>query len=72
MGLVFLFHFTSLELMKFLGDHWDTHALPTTFFSYSANDSYVYYKLQNKIVAKLLIPAGFSIVVTNLLKFTLG
>jgi hypothetical protein len=56
---------TSLELMQFLGDHWDTHALPTTFFSFSANDSYVYYKLQNKIVAKLLIPAGFSIVVTT-------
>jgi hypothetical protein len=56
---------TSSELMKFLGDHWDTHALSTTFFSFSSTDSFVYYKLQNKIVAKLRIPAGFSIVVTT-------
>jgi hypothetical protein len=56
---------TSLDLMKFLCDHWDTHALSPTFFSFSLVDSFVYYMLKNKIVAKLRIPAGFSIVVTT-------
>jgi hypothetical protein len=35
---------TSLELMKFLGDHWDTRALSTVFFSFSSTDSFVYYR----------------------------
>jgi hypothetical protein len=52
-------------LIKFLGDHWDTHALSITFFSFSSTNSFVYYKLQNKIVAKLRIPAEFLIVVTT-------
>jgi hypothetical protein len=57
---------TSLALVvQFLGDHWDTHVLSTTFFSFSSTDSFVYYKLQNKVVTKLHIPAGFSIVVTT-------
>jgi hypothetical protein len=51
--------------MSFLGDHWDTHALPTTFFSLSSQDSFVYYKKDKEVVAQLLIPAGFSIVVTT-------
>jgi hypothetical protein len=37
----------------------------TTFFSFSAKVSYVYYMINNKVVAKLRIPAGFSIVVTT-------
>jgi len=56
---------TSEALMSFLGDHWDTHALPTTFFSLSSQDSFVYYKKDKEVVAQLLIPAGFSIVVTT-------
>jgi hypothetical protein len=58
---------TSLELMKFLADHWDTHALSTTFFSLSSKDSSVNYKIKGKkgVVARLRIPAGFSIVATS-------
>ena len=56
---------TSEALMSFLGDHWDTHALPTTFFSLSSQDSFVYYKKDKEVVAQLLIPARFSIVVTT-------
>jgi hypothetical protein len=52
--------------MKFLGDHWDTHALSTTFFSLSSKDSFgVNYTIKGKAVARLCIPAGFSIVVTT-------
>jgi hypothetical protein len=56
---------SSSLIMKFLKEHWETHALPTTFFSLSSQDSFVYYKKDNEVVAQLLIPAGFSIVVTT-------
>ena len=34
------------------------------FVSYSEKDSYVYYTLKGKLIARLRIPAGFSIVYT--------
>jgi len=52
------------ELMVFLQEHQDSHSLPSWFVSYSAKDSYVYYTLKSKLIARLRIPAGFSIVYT--------
>jgi hypothetical protein len=56
---------TSLALVQFLGDPWDAHALSATFFSLSLKDSFVNYRIKCKVVARLRIPAGFSIVVTT-------
>ena len=52
----------------FLKAHTDTHSLPTLFLSISEGVSWVYYKTKGtdgKVVAKLRIPAGFSVVVTS-------
>ena len=50
------------ELMVFLQEHWDSHSLPSMFVSYSEKDSYVYYTLKGKLIARLRIPAEFLIV----------
>lgn len=52
----------------FLKAHTDTHSLPTLFLSISEGESWVYYKTKGKngkVVAKLRIPAGLSVVVTT-------
>ena len=52
----------------FLKAHTDTHSLSTLFLSILEGESWVYYKTKGengKVVAKLRIPAGFSVIVTS-------
>ena len=59
---------TSKQIMAFLGWHWDTHSLPTLFIiAYSTGRSCIYYreKQKGKIVGRLQLEAGLSIIYTT-------
>jgi hypothetical protein len=56
---------TTADISTMFESHFDTHALSGTMFSLSSKDAYVYYTKDRRIVARLRIPAGFSIVVTT-------
>ena len=49
----------------FLEPHTDTHSLPTLFFSLSDDDPWVYYTENDKVVAKLSLPARLNVIVTT-------
>jgi hypothetical protein len=50
---------------NFLDPHTDTHSLPTLFFSLSDDDPWVYYTENDKVVAKLSLPARLNVIVTT-------
>ena len=53
------------EMKPFLKKHMDTHQLPVLFGSISKGASSVNYTKEDKVVAKLIVPAGLSIIVTT-------
>ena len=52
-------------MKPFLKKHMDTHQLPVLFGSISKGASSVNYTKEGKVVAKLIVPAGLSIIVAT-------
>ena len=51
--------------LVFLGEHMESHRLPTYFVSLSTEDSFVYYTKDGTELSYLRIPADLSVVYTT-------